>query len=525
MKEKEILKSTGSDRRGFLKTAALGAGVGAAALVGIDTAAAAAPVPKWDKEVDVVVVGFGGAGAAAAIEAHDAGSKVLIIEKMPGAGGSTAMSEGGINIPKVPLDLEGSADYFVALGFGRVERDYALTYVKEASSLPDFINRKLGGDLPIFPSEPYHPTFKGASNMAMGFRSAMGGAGLFKVLSAGVESRQIPVLFETAAKELLADGNGDLNGVLAEGEDGSIRIKARKGVVLSCGGFPSNETLKLDNLRVSPVFNVGNPGNTGDAITLAAKFGAQLWKMPEAGGCLCHRIPGVKVAAPSGFQINWALLSITTGMILVNKYGKRFTNENAEYDTHYMSASVFDPIRNEYTNVPCWFVFDEETRKIGPVGHSKTWSADNSKEIESGLIVKGGTIAELGQKAGIDPAALEITVKSYNGYCEAGHDPEFRRENRRLEAGQKLVPLASSGPYYALQAWPGLFETWGGPKINTKGQILDVHDKVIPRLYAAGDASHATMGFWYQGGNGVGNALAFGRITGRNVAAESTRRI
>ena len=38
---------------------------------------------QWDKEVDVLVVGFGAAGGISAITAHDAGAKVLLIEKMP----------------------------------------------------------------------------------------------------------------------------------------------------------------------------------------------------------------------------------------------------------------------------------------------------------------------------------------------------------------------------------------------------------------------------------------------------------
>ncbi len=37
----------------------------------------------WGREADVVIVGYGSAGAAAAITAHDAGAKVLILEKAP----------------------------------------------------------------------------------------------------------------------------------------------------------------------------------------------------------------------------------------------------------------------------------------------------------------------------------------------------------------------------------------------------------------------------------------------------------
>lgn len=73
-------------RRTFLKSAVAGAGVAAVAGLSSERSFAAAPssIPrKWDYETDVLVLGMGGAGAAAAIEAHDAGAKVLVIEKQP----------------------------------------------------------------------------------------------------------------------------------------------------------------------------------------------------------------------------------------------------------------------------------------------------------------------------------------------------------------------------------------------------------------------------------------------------------
>ncbi len=84
-------------KRTFLKgTAAALASLGSIASA---QAKAVSPDTTWDKETDVLVVGFGGAGASAAISAHDAGSRVLILEKMPVAGGNTAVSAGGFMIP------------------------------------------------------------------------------------------------------------------------------------------------------------------------------------------------------------------------------------------------------------------------------------------------------------------------------------------------------------------------------------------------------------------------------------------
>jgi heterodisulfide reductase subunit A-like polyferredoxin len=52
---------------------------------------------KWDREADVVVIGTGYAGLAAAIEAFDAGSSVILIEKNPIVSGNSITANGGYN--------------------------------------------------------------------------------------------------------------------------------------------------------------------------------------------------------------------------------------------------------------------------------------------------------------------------------------------------------------------------------------------------------------------------------------------
>src|SRR5499427_1993466 len=52
----------------------------------------------WHEAADVLVVGYGYAGAVAAIEAHDAGADVLLIEKMPDPGGISITSGGNVRI-------------------------------------------------------------------------------------------------------------------------------------------------------------------------------------------------------------------------------------------------------------------------------------------------------------------------------------------------------------------------------------------------------------------------------------------
>jgi len=51
---------------------------------------------RFAESFDVIVVGYGYAGAIAAIEASDAGARVLLLEKMPHAGGISIMSGGAV---------------------------------------------------------------------------------------------------------------------------------------------------------------------------------------------------------------------------------------------------------------------------------------------------------------------------------------------------------------------------------------------------------------------------------------------
>ena len=124
------------DRRSFLK-AGLAAAV-AAPVAGVHAVEYSKSI-KFDKTADVVILGYGGAGACAAIEAHDAGAKVLILEKLPQGGGNTAVSSGGFMVPK---NADEAYKYLSAtFEFADSEKDDELvkTFCKEIMGVKDFI--------------------------------------------------------------------------------------------------------------------------------------------------------------------------------------------------------------------------------------------------------------------------------------------------------------------------------------------------------------------------------------------------
>lgn len=204
------------------------------------------------------------------------------------------------------------------------------------------------------------------------------------------------------------------------------------------------------------------------------------------------------------------------------------------------AVNQMDPIRHRYPRIPCWLIFDEKARKAGPISGGATsgyalnregykWSADNSAEIEKGVIVKAATIRELAEKIKVPADQLEATVKKWNADIKAGKDTEFGRILKRDPKGKTAFagreapivsePLAEEGPFYATALYPTMLNTQGGPKKNVRGQVMDPNDRPIPRLYAAGELG-SMWGSIYQGATNNAECIVFGRIAGREAAKE-----
>ena len=110
----------------------------------------------------------------------------------------------------------------------------------------------------------------------------------------------------------------------------------------------------------------------------------------------------------------------------------------------------------------------------------------------------------------MDAVILKNTLTKWNEYCAAGKDSEFGADLDYLKSINKP-------PYYAQMLLPAGMATYGGPKRNAKSQVVDTADRPIPRLYAAGELGSV---YFIQPSIGcaIGEAFAFGRISGRNAA-------
>ena len=524
-------KQTVVNRRGFVKGAAVG--VFGGLMAGTVGNAFAAPkgqpkswLPdKWDKEADVVVVGFGAAGSSAAIEAHDAGAKVLIVEKMREGweGGDTGIS-GGL----LYLDTKTNIDSWRKKNFGKVDEEFLKCFSDNVKGVNTWL-QSMG--LPI----------SGALGMGIVTSPVPGASSghiLFAFFKEQVKKRGIPVLYEAPAKELIQDPKTREILGLKVGSEGRYRyIKARKGVILTTGSYESNPEMLSDFGHPGVyVASEGSPANTGDGLKMALKTGATLrHMMPMAieWGEFAFKAPSQQYK--TAFSMGYMRMpgKRLHNYIFVDREGKRFMNEktNMVHQKDTLEVLRFDSKTLQYPHIPFFVVFDEAVRKSGRItknpelwGWRTTkkvyeWSEDNRAEIEKGWIIKADTLQELaakmkgadchGKPAGVNAAGLAETVAKFNEYCAAGKDPEFNRAKASLMA-------LKTPPYYAAELCFNCIYTIGGLKNNCKAQTMDNEDKPVPRLYSAGNV----------GGSGIispgaiPEAIAFGRIAGKNAAAE-----
>lgn len=483
---------------------------------------------KWDSVVDVVVIGYGGAGAAAAIAAHDAGAGVLVLESTDQGGGNTLVSFGGFICPE---DHGKTLDYITCLyEYSHSEKDDKLirAFVEESAKNIEWLKSlKPGVEVLTYGGASY-PEIAGAEAVK---RYVVKGTNrgttafaqnLWQLLSHAVEQeRKIPVLALTPAKRLVTDGAGDVVGVIAQSRGQEISIQARRGVILTTGGYEFDQKTLLNSVKGNPIHALGHPGNRGDGVRMAQKVGAGLWHM---NGVSCAF--GIKVPE---FASALLIAVGAAGQILVDRSGRRFVNEGAiERHACLLAVDFFDSQSLGYPRIPCYLLFDEAARTRGPVsrivgmgsaGVRHAWSKDNSVEIRNGWIIKDETLAGLARKLGMDAAVLRYTIDKWNTGVRTGNDP---LHGRKLP-DDLLTALIETGPYYAMELYPCLFNTQGGPKRNEKAEVTDPFGVPIPRLFSAGELG-SMWGRVYQGGGNIAESLAFGRIAGRNAATCPDRR-
>jgi hypothetical protein len=261
---------------------------------------------------------------------------------------------------------------------------------------------------------------------------------------------------------------------------------------------------------------------------MAMKAGAMLGNMREAWWTSVASVPKEEN------ELERMMIAAQRTMprsIMVNKRGRRFTNEAANYNAFGNAFHVEDVSRFEYANIPCWLILDQGYVDRFGFGIG---AAANKGNVPDWL-ARADTLEGLAEQLGIDARGLTETVERWNAHCAEGHDPDFGRGDSAFDRwwgdpafrGKRegtLGPL-DTGPFYAVQVNSGALGTKGGPKIDENGCVVDLEGDVIPGLYAAGNVMASPFGMTYGGPGGtIGPAMVFGWLAGRHAAGRQTNR-
>jgi succinate dehydrogenase/fumarate reductase flavoprotein subunit len=558
-------------------------------------------------ECDALVVGSGAAGMSAAVTAGHRGLNVLIVEKEPRFGGTTARSGGWLWIPGTSLarawGITESPDqartylrHEAGNSFDAARVDAFLTAGPEAV---DFFTTKTAVrfDMPLtFPD--YHAEAPGGAQggrsmvtrpfdghelgdhikdlgaplpeltvfgMMLGsgkeiihfMRATKSLASAFYVakrlskhamdvmrygrgmnltngnalagrLAKSAFDLKIPLWLSSPVRELIVE-DGAVRGAMVERDGRLVRITARRGVVLACGGFPHDVARRKKMFPHAPTgnehFSPGPTGNTGDGLRLAETAGGRVEdSLPNAAAwvpvSITTRKDGSKGVMPHFID------RAKPGVIAVTRGGARFANEGNSYHDFVQEMMKAAKPGEE---ISAFLICDHRALRKYGLGCVPPFPMPLGHHLATGYLKRGATLAELAAQAGIDPNGLVSTIAAFNTSAADGRDPAFGKGSRAynryqgdaLHGPNPCIAPIKDGPFYAIKMVIGDLGTYAGIKTDANARALDADGRPIAGLYAAGNDMASIMGGNYPGaGITLGPALTFGYIAGKHIGAE-----
>jgi tricarballylate dehydrogenase len=138
--------------------------------------------------------------------------------------------------------------------------------------------------------------------------------------------------------------------------------------------------------------------------------------------------------------------------------------------------------------------------------------------------VSGNTLEQLADRMqDVHPSQFLETVRDFNAAVK--RDVPF---DPNVKDGKGTVGLAvnksnwantiEQPPFEAYSVGCAITFTFGGIKVDTATRVLDISDKALPGLFAAGELVGGLWYFNYPGSAGLMSGAVFGRIAGREAA-------
>jgi len=522
----------------------------------------------------------------AALAAASEGADVLVLERADELGGTTALGGGRVWIPanhrqrRSADSVEAGRAYLEAL-FPARHAHMTEAFLAAAPAMARFVEANTRHRFVACPSYPdYHPDLPGASvggrclDMLPADLSAMVPLarrvrvppGYLPMTHAEWERWRYPSRFDTELLEGRMKAGIRTNGVALAAAlvDGVIRAGARietgarlvevsagaggtvthavvrradrdepervpaDAVILACGGFDWDEHLRRTWHPAAQRATGASPGNTGDALRIAASFGARTGNLGEGWWMPMMAVPGEEV---DGVPYPRSLIRerAVPRQIMVNAAGRRFVDEAAPYNEVGKAMHGRDP--GGCRNDPAYLVFDAEfARKYSLPGFNNAKDAKDARV--PAWMPRAESLPALAAQIDVDPDGLTATVARWNESCAVGADRDFGRGGNvydryggdpdapdAMSTAPNLGPLTEP-PFYAVRVLAGTIGTKGGPVTDATGTVLTAAGAPVEGLYAAGNAAAFWTGDAYPApGATLGIAMTMGYIAGRRAAA------
>ncbi|WP_290432524.1 FAD-dependent oxidoreductase [uncultured Parasutterella sp.] len=459
---------------------------------------------------DIAIVGAGAAGQTAAIRASQLGKKVILLEKMPFAGGAAAVNGGTVVIQgsKIQKDAgvkddspEIMTEDYIKNGHGLNDKRMLDLYVHNVGLMIDWATTDGGMQLNTkagFTNEAEH-------SKPRVMRWVDGAQGATRNFKASVEKSGAKVMLGTPVEEITLN-NGAVTGVKAKGNDGVLYTIKAPAVILTTGGFGANKDMLTGNLKNALYYGVKS--SNGDGHRMAMKIGAKTQIM-DLGKIYPNGMEVAPGIAKSTIWSNKAAFEDNSG-IMVNRAGKRViseldTNHNIKNEEVKQGGKLFILMDQK--------TYDAFLTKLNITGISKgdmdNWLAQDGKGYP--IVVKADSIPAVAKKAGVNGAELQKTVARYNTFVQNGKDEEFNRPAKFMKTQVSLT-----GPYYIVEQQPRFATTMGGVVTDRTLNVVNKQDKPIKGLFAAGELVGGAMGDDSPPGGNMAWAMTSGKL-----AAES----
>lgn len=490
------------------------------------------------KTYDVIVVGGGNAALCAALAARENDATVLLLERAPEdrRGGNSAYTGGGFRmvhhgvetVKSVVPDLsegeitntdfgEYTAEQYLD-DLGRVTQyycdpDLAETLVLNSTETVQWLHGRGVRFVPRFGRYAFKHEGKFKFFGGTVVEAAGGGRGLVQAEYKAAEKHGVEIRYGTQAIGLIRGSSG-VRGVRVRANGVEEELSAR-AVVLAAGGFEANREWRTRYL--GPGWDLakvrGTRYNTGDGIRMAIDIGAQ----PFGQWSGCHSVSWERYAPDFG-ELDRPITASRNGYpfsIMVNADGKRFVDEGADFRNY--TYAKYGRVVLEQPGSYAWHVFDSQ---VDHLLHDEYRSKGTTK-------VQADTLEELvARMEDVHPGGFLDTVREFNAAVK--RDVPF---NPNIKDGKCSTGLAinksnwanpiEKPPFSAYAVTCGITFTFGGLKIDTSAQVLDMEDAALPGLFAAGELVGGLFYFNYPGSSGLMAGSVFGRIAGRGAAAHA----